>query len=164
MMWQLIEVMLICAGALHARLAHRGSLGEMAEMSLVYLLAGYCGVMMFAVGVVAVVNPDWIATNMAMVPTGNPVMIWAGFFFIGLAIISIMTIWWRGKFLVAPVLTWSIYWAGASYAHIVADTLRGHKMTANSIIETFIGHGLTAVIILALAAVCWRGSRSEVAA
>jgi hypothetical protein len=164
MMWQLILFMLICAGALHARLARRGSLGGMAEMGLVYLLAGYCGVMMFAVGVVAVVNPDWVASNMAMVPKGNPVMIWAGFFFIGLAIISIMTIWWRGKFLVAPVLTWSIYWAGASYAHIVADNLRGLPMTANSLIETFIGHGLTAVIILVLAAICWRSSRGEVTA
>jgi len=130
-------------------------------MMLVYVLAGYCGVLMLGLGIVAVVNPDWIAINMAGVPPGNAVMIWAGFLFIGLAITSIMTIWHRGAFLLPPVIAWTTYWGGAVYAHIVADQLRGHQLTAQSFLDIFIGHGLTAVILVGLTAVWWQGSHAE---
>jgi len=167
MMWQLIELSLLGAGAAHAYFTPGRSPARFAEMMLVYLLAGYCGVTMFAVGVMAVVNPDWVAVNMAQVPPGNAVMIWAGFFFIGLAIISIMTIWLRGIFLIAPVLTWSIYWAGATYAHLVADQHNGHALTQAAVLDTFISHGLIAVILLVLSGLLWRYSsmpRREAAA
>ena len=157
-MWQLILLGLMVAGAVHAQVRRGGSRGGTAEMMLVYVLAGYCGAMMFAVGVVAVVNPDWVATNMARVPTGNPVMIWAGFFFLGLAIVSLMTIWLRGVFLIAPVIAWSVYWAGATYAHIVADQQNGHALTPGLLLGIFLGHGLVAMILLVLAGATWRQS------
>ena len=158
MMWQLILVALLVAGAVHAQLKKGPSKGRTAEMMLVYVLAGYCGVLMFAVGLVAVINPDWVAINMARVPPGNPVMIWAGFFFLGLSIVSMMTIWQRGVFLVAPVIAWSTYWAGATYAHLVADQQNGHAVTPQLFFEIFVGHGLVALILLGLAGTLWRQS------
>ena len=161
MIWQLSLVTLMAAGLLHARLTGNVSKGRVAEMMLVYVLAGYCGVLMLGLGIVAVVNPDWIAINMAGVPPGNAVMIWAGFLFIGLSITSIMTIWHRGMFLIAPVIAWTTYWGGAVYAHIVADALRGHPLTAQSFVDIFIGHGLTAAILVVLTALWWQGSHAE---
>ena len=166
-MWQLILAALMVAGAVHAQLKKGTSKGRTAEMMLVYVLAGYCGVMMFALGLVAVANPDWIAINMARVPPGNPVMIWAGFFFLGLSIVAMMAIWLRGAFLAAPVIAWSTYWAGATYAHVVADQQNGHAMTPGSLFDTFVGHGLVALILLVLAGAVWRQStvvRAAVAA
>ena len=157
-MWQLILLGLMAAGAVHAQVRRGGSKGRMAEMMLVYVLAGYCGAMMFAVGVVAILNPDWVATNMAQVPTGNPVMIWAGFLFLGLAIVSVITIWLRGVFLIAPVIAWSIYWAGATYAHIIADQQNGQPMTPGLLLGIFVGHGLVALILVVLAGATWRQS------
>ncbi len=153
-MWQLILVALLAAGAVHAQITK----GRIVEMMLVYVLAGYCGVLMFAVGLMAVINPDWVAINMAQVPPGNPVMIWAGFFFLGLSLVSIMTIWQRGVFLAAPVIAWSTYWAGATYAHLVADQQNGHAVTPQLVFGIFLGHGLVALILLGLAATLWRQS------
>jgi hypothetical protein len=161
MIWQLSLCALMVAGLVHARLTGKASKGEVAEMMLVYVLAGYCGVLMLGLGIVAVVNPDWIAINMAGVPPGNAVMIWAGFLFIGLSIASIMTIWHRGMFLVAPVIAWTTYWGGAVYAHIIAESLRGHPLTTESFVGIFIGHGLTAAILVVLTAVWWQGSQAE---
>ena len=158
MMWQLIELSLLAAGAVHAYVTPGRSPARFAEMMLVYFLAGYCGATMFAVGVVAVVNPDWVAVNMAQVPPGNAVMIWAGFFFLGVSLISMLTIWLRGVFLIAPVLTWSIYWAGATYAHLVADEKNGHAITSDVVLDTFFSHGMVAVILLALSGLLWRSS------
>ncbi len=158
MMWQLIELSLLGAGAVHAYVTPSRSPARIAEMMLVYLLAGYCGVTMLAVGLVAVVNPDWVAVNMAQVPPGNAVMIWAGFLFIGLSLVSIMTIWLRGIFLIAPVVIWSIYWAGATYAHLVADRQNGHALTSDVVFQTFVSHGLIAVILLVLSGLLWRYS------
>jgi hypothetical protein len=127
-------------------------------MMLVYLLAGYCGVLMFIVGLAAVLNPDWVAINMARVPPGNPVMIWAGFFFLGLAVVAMMSVWLRGAFLAAPVIAWSTYWAGATYAHLVADQANGHALTFGEFFGVFVGHGLVALILVVLAGLYWRQS------
>jgi Family of unknown function (DUF6790) len=150
-MWQLILAALMVAGAVHAQLTRRRA----AELMLIYVLAGYCGVLMFAVGLVAIINPDWVAINMAQVPPGNPVMIWAGFFFLGLSVVAMMTIWFRGAFLAAPVIAWSVYWAGATYAHLVADQQNGHAVTPGLFFATFVGHGLVALILLGLAGMLW---------
>jgi len=158
MMWQLIEVSLLGAGAVHAYVTPNRSPARVAEMMLVYLLAGYCGVTMFAVGLMAVINPDWVAVNMAHVPPGNAVMIWAGFFFLGVSAVSIMTIWLRGVFLIAPVIVWSTYWAGATYAHLVAEQQGGHPLTSDVVFQTFVSHGLIAVILLVLSGLLWRYS------
>jgi len=158
MMFQVILAALMVAGAVHAQVRRGPSKGRTAEMMLVYVLSGYCGVMMFVIGLVAVLNPDWVATNMAQVPPGNPVMIWARFLFLGLAIVAIMTIWLRGVFLIAPVIVWSIYWAGATYAHLAADRQNGYSLTPRLFFETFVGHGLVALILLVLAGALWRQS------
>jgi hypothetical protein len=163
MMWQLILAALLVAGAVHAQVRKRPSKARTVEMMLVYVLAGYCGVMMFALGLVAVLNPDWVAINMAQVPPGNPVMIWAGFFFLGLSIVAMMTIWQRGAFLAAPVIAWSTYWAGATYAHLVADQQNGHAITPGLFFETFVGHGLVALILLVLAGALWLQSAPALA-
>jgi hypothetical protein len=153
-MWQLILALLLAAGAAHAQITK----GRIVEMMLVYVLAGYCGVLMFIVGLAAVLNPDWVAINMAQVPPGNPVMIWAGFFFLGLAIVAMLSIWLRGAFLAAPVIAWSTYWAGATYAHLVADQQNGHAVTPGLFFAVFVGHGLVALILLGLAGAYWHQS------
>lgn len=157
-MFQVFLAALLAAGAMHAQVSRGPLRGKTAEMMLIYVLAGYCGVMMVALGAVAVVDPDWVAINMAQVPPGNPVMIWAGFLFLSLGVVAIMTIWHRGAFLIAPVIVWSTYWAGATYAHLVADKQNGHPLTTELFFQTFVGHGLVALILLGLSALVWRRS------
>ncbi len=94
---------------------------------------------------------DWVAINMTGTPPGNPIMAWTGFTYLGLAATAALAPWFRGPYLIAPTLGWTIYWAGATYAHSVVDLARGRNSLATVATEAFLSHGIVAVILLGLA-------------
>ena len=148
----------IAAGLVHGFLTRKRAPGRIPEMVLVYLLVGYCGLAQIAVGAAAIANPDWIATHMARVPPGNPVMIWAGFLLLGEGVIATMTAKIRGNFILGPAIAWSIFWFGATYAHVVAETANGAGVTHGGLLMIFLAHGLVGVLLLA-AMVWWLKAR-----
>ena len=70
-----------------------------------------------------------------------------------------MTIWLRGNFLWGPIVSWTIFWAGATYAHINAEAVAGHTMTAAEHAWNFAAHGFVAVLLIGLSFAWWQASR-----
>jgi hypothetical protein len=149
-MWQIGLAALIVAGLMHGYATRKRGPGRIPEMMLVYLLVGYCGLAQIAVGVIAVVNPDFVATEMARVPAGNPIMLWAGFMFVGMGLAAALTAFLRGTYIIGPVVAWSIFWLGATYAHVVAEGVHGGHMSHGGLLMIFAAHGLIGVLLIVL--------------
>lgn len=162
-MFHMLLPAVVLAGLVHGLLTRNKGLGRVPEMMLVWLLAVYCGLAQIAVGTVMVVNPDWVATHMARVPPGNPVMLWAGFLYLGLAIIATMTVKLRGTFILGPVIAWSIFWIGATYAHVQAEIANGTGVSAHGFAAIFIAHGLVGIILIALTVWWWKARKPVLA-
>ena len=158
-MWLIFLAGLLVAGVIHARLMHKTT-AQTLELVLVYLLAGYCGVGQIAMAAGALVMPDHIAEHMGM-PPGNPIMVWTAFLLLGMGVIGTMTIWLRGNFLVGPIVAWTIFWAGATYAHINAEAVAGHPVTPTDFAWNFAAHGFIAVLLIGLSLAYWRASRGR---
>jgi len=64
-----------------------------------------------------IVAPDTIAGYIGWVP-GSPFQLELGFASLGIAILGILSMWFRGKFWIAPVVAQSTFLLGAAYVHI----------------------------------------------
>jgi len=149
--WEIALLSLLGAGAIHGYQTRNRGPGRIPEMMLVYLLTVYCGVLQIVVAGMIIYDPDWVAINMTGTPPGNPIMAWTGFTYLGLAATAALAPWFRGPYLIAPTLGWTIYWAGATYAHTVVDLAKGRNSFATVVTEAFLSHGIVAVILLGLA-------------
>lgn len=159
MIWEVALLSLLAAGAIHGyRTRDRGP-GRIPEMMLVYLLTIYCGVLQILVAVMILYNPDWVAINMTGTPPGNPIMAWTGSVYLGLAATAVLVPWFRGPYLIAPTLGWTIYWAGATYAHAASALAKGRGDFAAVATGAFLSHGIVAVILIGLAISLWLGRR-----
>jgi len=148
-MWFLFWVMLLVGGVMHARLGSDKSPGRLAELCLVYLLVGYCGVGTMLLGIAALVHGAQLAAHLG-VPAGNPIQVWTGFAIVGMSATAILGAWLRGNYLIGPVVTWAIFFAGATYAHLHADAVRGHETSAMSAAWIFATHALISVLLVTL--------------
>jgi hypothetical protein len=159
-MWIILLIVLMAAAAVHSRLAAGKSRTPPSELFLVYLLAGYCGIAPIITGLALfVAPPDWQIALMPRAQPGNPLTAWFAVLWLGMGAIGTLTIWLRGVYLVAPMVGWSIFWGGATFAHAIHDPTDAHPLTAVGFTHIFIAHGLIAILLVAFGVVSWRGRR-----
>lgn len=149
-------LVLVAVAAIHAAVTRRRSTTTLAELLLIYLLAGYCGVAQLGMGIAALVAPAEVAAHMG-VPAGNPIQLWTSFLLLGMAAIGILSIWLRGSYLVAPVVGWSIFFLGATYAHVYTDALNGAPIDGAAVLRAFVNHGMVSVLLIGLLIRVWIG-------
>jgi hypothetical protein len=142
----LIFVLLIAA-VVHARVRYPGTPGAMAEMLLVYVLVGYCGVQQIVMGAAILLTGGRVLVHFGFHP-GQPTFVWDSFLLLGGGIISILAIWKRDSYLLAPVLMWSVFFAGATYAHIQLNNANGFPPTWESTAAIFATHGLISILLI----------------
>ena len=140
---------LLLAGFTHARMTRPRAPGETPELLLVYVLAGYCGIVQVAVAIAMLLVPDLVATQVG-VPAGNPIEIWAASLLLGAGIIATLSIRFRGSYLIAPVIVWSVFFLGASYAHLRTDILNGRALSPGRVAWTLATHALVSAILIGL--------------
>ncbi len=140
---------LIVAALIHAARSTNQSPGRRAELILVYVVVGYCGVYQIFTGFQLLLRPDDILTHLGL-PTGNAMTYWTASIYLGGAFMAALAIWYRGSYLLAPVVTWSIYFAGANFAHFYTLQLNGATLTPTLIGFVFASHGLISVILVAM--------------
>lgn len=140
---------LLIAGAIHARARRPAHSGYTPELMLVYALAGYCGIVQIGVACAMLVVPERVAAAVG-VPPGNPIQIWTAFLLLGAGIIATLTIRFRGDFLIAPVVVWSVFFVGASYAHLHTDAINGHAASAARTAWIIATHGLVSAVLILL--------------
>ena len=114
MLWLLILVGAVVAATVHCRM--RRQAGNVAEVYLVYLLAGYYGLAMLLAAVVHLTNPVGIAQLKGWA-SSEPIQTLYAFALIGMGVSSILSIWMRGTYLLGPSLFGSILLLGGAFVH-----------------------------------------------
>lgn len=146
-MWFALLVVSLIAAAIHVRVRPTGSKGAAAEVFLVYLLAGYCGLAQIVRAFAILIKGAPLMAHVQFTP-GDPAVMWLAFFSLGCGVIGTLTIWRRGDFLLAPVVAWAIFWTGTTFAHLRMDEWHGITNSWLGIAWAFATHGLIAVLLV----------------
>jgi hypothetical protein len=120
----------------------------MAEMLLVYVLVGLCGVQEIVLGAAILLTGGRVLLHFGFQPGSQPTFVWDSFLLFGGGTISILAIWKRDSYLLAPVIMWSVFFAGATYAHIQLNWTNGYPPTWTSMAGIFATHGLISVLLI----------------
>ena len=143
-------VVLLIAALVHARLRYPVTPGATSELILVYILAGYCGVQQIALGAGILLTGGRIMSHFGFQAGNQPIFLWVSFLLLGGGLMSMLAIWKRDSYLLAPVLMWSVFFAGATYGHIQLNEVNGTSATWASMAKIFASHGLISVLLIAL--------------
>lgn len=139
------------AGWLHGALApsHRSDRSKRVELSLVWLVAGYFGVVMVAVALFMLFAPERAAAFLDAEP-GNPFQEFAGVLYLSMALMAVLAAFFRGVYLVAPVFTWAFYFLAATAVHLGQYHHAG-DLGAHSGVVIVAEHALPALLAIGLA-------------
>jgi hypothetical protein len=130
---------LLAGAAVHvARMPDR-TVRRGAEVTLLYLLVGYCGIPMLAVSLWVLLSPEDAARGFGFAASG-PVLAFFGWAYLGMSLLSILALRYRQTFLVAPVIVWAVYLGGATAVHL-------HESTGSAF-AIFASHGLIGVLLV----------------
>ncbi len=151
---------LLLGAAIHAALRTDRSPTKVAELGLLYVLVGYCGVPMLAVSLWALLDPQGAAVTLGFAK--GPLFSFFAWAYLGMSIIALLSLRYRGTYLVAPVAVWAVYLGGATQVHLHATSPAGGPMHARPL-EIFAAHGLIAVLLLVALVVsgAWRRTASR---
>lgn len=134
----LLVILLAGAAAHIARLPDR-SVQRSAEIAMLYLLVGYCGIPMLAVSLWALLSPDHAARAFGVSASG-PLLEFFAYAYLGMSVLSLLALRYRGTFLVAPVVVWAVYLGGATVVHLKASEASGFEIYAS--------HGLVGLLLV----------------
>jgi hypothetical protein len=144
----LLIVLLLVAAVVHARIRYPATQGAMAQMLLIYVLVGYCGVQQIVMGTALLLTGGRILVHFGFQPGSQPSFVFESYLLLGGGIISLLAIWKRDSYLLAPVLMWSVFFAGATYAHIQLSRASEYPPTWESTAGIFATHGLISVLLI----------------
>ena len=135
-------------GSIHGFRLKERTVTRVAETVLIYLLVGYCGLAMLAVSIGLLAAPERMAM---MLPVGppTPLVAFFGWAYLSMSVLSLLTLRYRGNFLVAPAICWSIYMAGATLVHLSGADIHGSSGHA-AVLSVLATHGLVAVLLVTL--------------
>jgi hypothetical protein len=131
--------LLLLAATVHAAVLRERTRGRVAELVLLYLLVGYCGVPMLAVSIWVLVSPEHAAAGFGFSAAG-PLLAFFGWAYLGMSLLALLALRYRGTFLVAPVVVWTAYLGGATLVHLQGSPGRA--------VEILASHGLIAILLV----------------
>jgi hypothetical protein len=138
---------LLVAAAIHAALVQERTINRIGRIALLYLLVGYCGVPMVVVSAGSLANPE-IAHHLAGSSAGGPFVGFTVWALLGMSILSLLALWYRGTFLVGPAVCWAVFFGGATGVHLGEFSARG-ALTHGGILAIFASHGLVSLLLIA---------------
>lgn len=154
-MFLIILALVLVGAAVHvAVLGGDRSRERVGELVLRWTLVGYCGLPMLVVAGMLLVHPHETAEAFSF-PPDNPIAVFFGWAYLGMALSAALSIRFRGPYLVAPALIWAIFFLGATFVHLGEGHGGGTHAGALAIVAT---HGLISAILLGALAVsgAWR--------
>ncbi len=123
---------LACAGVHLARTpAARRTRERVVEVLLLYFLCVQWGFGAIVTAVPHIVVPDTIAGYIGWAP-GSPFQVEMGFASLGLGVLGVLCIWFRGTFWLAPAIGRSIFLYGAAYVHLRDIVAHGNWSPGNA--------------------------------
>lgn len=152
-MFLLILLAVLLAATIHvARMSGRGG-GQAGELFLVYLLGGYCGLPMLILSVVGLASPEY-AVELFGIP-GRNTQGAVALTFLAMSLIAVMALRYRGTYLIAPAVAWTVTLGGGTFFHLHDPGARTHL----GALAVFATHGLIGLLLLA--ALLWSGLLKE---
>jgi hypothetical protein len=138
-------VIVLAAAAAHTALSRPRSRTRAAELCLVYLLAGYCGLPMLCISLWAILRPESVAAAFGF--AAGPLISFFGWAYLGMSLSALLALRFRGIYLLAPVVVWSVYLGGATFVHLgAAEPIGGHAHAA--FLDIFAAHGLIGLLLV----------------
>ena len=74
-------------------------------------------------------------------PPDNPFQDFLGYAYLGMSVIALLALRYRGTYLVGPSLLWAIFFAGATLVHL-GNSHSGGVLSHGSLLAIFLSHGL----------------------
>src|SRR5574339_498908 len=104
---------------------------------------------MLAVSLWVLISPEHAAAGFGFTADG-PLLAFFGWAYLGMSLLSLLALRFRGAFLVAPVVVWAVYLGGATAVHAQESPGRA--------LEIFASHGLIAALLVValLASGAWK--------
>lgn len=146
-MFIVLLLALVVAAFVHARIRGPRTAERVAELVVVYVLVGYCGVPQLAIGLSMVGSSDLVA-HLARVAEPGELLPWLSWLYAGSGLIAALAFRLRGDYLLGPVLLWSIFFAGATYAHFHTELAHDRTPTLSGALWIAASHGLVSVVLL----------------
>jgi hypothetical protein len=146
-MWFALLIVSLIAAAIHVRVRRLSSRSATAEVFLVYLLAGYCGFAQIARAFAILAKGAPLMAHVQFT-SGDPAVMWLAFFSLGCGALGALSIWKRGDYLLGPVVAWSIFWIGTTFAHLRMDEWHGISNSTLGVLWAFATHGLIALLLV----------------
>lgn len=151
-MFLLLALAFSAAGYAHGHLTSRSDPGSRpgrrVELALVWLVAGYFGLVMVAVALFMLFAPERAAAMLDAEP-GNPFQQFAGILYLSMALMAVLAAFFRGVFLVAPVFIWAFYFLAATVVHLVQYHHAG-DLGAHAGVAIVAQHALPALLAIGL--------------
>lgn len=137
---------LLVAAAIHVALVQERTINRIGRTVLLYILVGYCGVPMVVVSAGSLANPE-IAHHLAGSSAGGPFVGFTVWALLGMSMLSLLVLWYRGTFLIAPAVCWAVFFGGATAVHLKQFGAEG-TLTHGSLLAIFASHGLVSLLIV----------------
>ena len=150
-MFFILLLLLLAAAALHAARSRERSPANTARLVLLYVLVGYCGIPMLPLSLFSLQSPVQAAAFFGFHP-GGAFQTFFSVAYLGMSVLSILALWYRGSYVVGPALMWAIFFAGATFIHMKelggAVTLHTNAHGHGDFVQVFATHGLISVLLL----------------
>ncbi len=155
-MFLYLLVLLVAGIAVHVVVAGARTARRIGTIALLWLVVGYCGLPMLAVSALALAHPAE-AARMLGFPPGNPFQSFAMVAYLALSLLSVLTLRYRGAYLVGPAVAWAVFFAGATVIHL-GDAGAHGGISHGGALVIFATHGLISVLLMAalIASGVWR--------
>lgn len=159
-MFVLMLLLLVVAAIVHARRTGPAGSARIAECVLVYVLVGYCGLAQLVVGGATLLS-DELVRHLARVSDVGEVLPWFASMYVGAALAAVLAVRLRGDYLIGPVLVWSAFFAGATWAHLHTEAVHGRGTGLHATLWIFAAHGLVSAVLLSCLWLSRRGRPSR---
>jgi hypothetical protein len=104
---------------------------RIAEVSLIWLLAGFYGVATFLAGLQHLFNSDKMANYIGW-STGSGFQLELGWAEVGLGLAGFLAIWLRGSYFIGPSIAGSALFLGAAFVHARDIVKKGNLNPGNA--------------------------------
>jgi len=138
---------LVVAWSIHVARMKDRTLRRAGEVGLLYILVGYCGIPLLAVSIWSLAWPDRAAAILGF-PAGNPFQDFMGYALLGMSVLAVLVLRYRGTFLIGPAICWAVFFAGATAVHFNDFGEKG-VLTHGSMLHVFASHGLISLLLAA---------------
>ncbi len=155
-MFLILLLVVMVAACAHVAIMKSRTVSRVGKVFLIYLLVGYCGLPMVLVSLWCLTRPDEAASHLGFAP-GGPFQQFFAVAYLGLAILSLLSPFYRRSYLIGPAIAWAIFFTGATWIHM-QDMSAHHSPSHGGMLIVFATHGLISVLLLVslLASGVWK--------